>query len=123
LRSSTGLWFSCNALSQVVGACIAYGFAEADLSGDLSLPGWQVIFIFLGVITTAAGVLLGFFLPDSPLTARWLTPEEREMAVERIRCNQQGIGNKEYKFYQVKEALTDPMVSWFWQRRGLGPSS
>lgn len=32
------------------------------------------------------------------------------MAVERIRVNQQGVGNKHFKFYQFKEALTDPMI-------------
>jgi ACS family allantoate permease-like MFS transporter len=94
-----------------LGAFIAYGFAEADLSGDLSIPGWQVIFIFLGCLTTAMGVVLAIFLPDSPLNARFLTAEEREMAVERVRCNQQAVNNKEYKLYQVKEAFLDPMVS------------
>ncbi len=110
-RTHLGIWFSCNALSQLLGACIAYGLAEADLSRDLAIPGWKAIFILLGVLTAATGILLAFFLPDSPLTARFLSPYEREMAIERIRDNQQGIGNKEFKLYQVKEAMTDPMVS------------
>lgn len=42
----------------------------------------------------AIGVLLGALLPDSPLNARFLNEEERVMAVERIRSNNQGIGNK-----------------------------
>jgi ACS family allantoate permease-like MFS transporter len=107
----TGIWFSCNALSLTLGAFIAYGFAEADLSGDLSLPGWQVIFIFMGCLTTAMGVVLAIWLPDSPLTARFLSPEDREIAIERIRGNQQSLGHNEYKLYQVKEAFLDPMVS------------
>jgi ACS family allantoate permease-like MFS transporter len=32
------------------------------------------------------------------------------MAVERIRINQQGVGNKHFKAYQFWEALSDPMV-------------
>ncbi|KAJ9118017.1 hypothetical protein QFC24_006289 [Naganishia onofrii] len=107
----TGIWFSCNALSLTLGAFIAYGFAEADLSGDLAIPGWQVIFIFMGCLTTAMGVVLALFLPDSPLTARFLTAQEKEVAIERIRSNQQSVGNHEYKLYQVKEAFMDPMVS------------
>ncbi|GAW25287.1 putative MFS allantoate transporter [Rosellinia necatrix] len=49
-------------------------------------------------------------MPDSQLNARFLTEHERLMAVERIRINQQGVGNKHFKWYQCKEALTDPMV-------------
>ena len=30
--------------------------------------------------------------------------------MERVRINQQGIGNKHFKWYQFKEALTDPLV-------------
>lgn len=32
------------------------------------------------------------------------------MALERIRKNQQGVGNKHFKMYQFKEALLDPMA-------------
>lgn len=32
------------------------------------------------------------------------------MAIERIRINQQGVGNKHWKLYQVIEAFKDPMV-------------
>ncbi len=49
-------------------------------------------------------------MPDSQLNAKFLTPEERLMAVERIRRNQQGVGNRHFKMYQLKEALKDPMT-------------
>jgi MFS transporter, ACS family, allantoate permease len=49
-------------------------------------------------------------MPDNQLNARFLTKEERVLAVERVRTNQQGIGNKHFKFYQLKEALLDPLI-------------
>jgi ACS family allantoate permease-like MFS transporter len=49
-------------------------------------------------------------MPDSQLNARWLSKEDRILAVERVRVNQQGIGNKHFKFYQVREALVDPLT-------------
>lgn len=55
-------------------------------------------------------MLFLFVMPDNQLNARFLTPKERLMAVERIRINQQGVGNKHFKWYQFKEAMTDPMV-------------
>jgi len=35
------------------------------------------------------------------------------LALERIRVNQQGVGNKHFKWYQVREALTDPKTWLF----------
>lgn len=57
------------------------------------------------------GVVFWWLVPDNQLNARWLSKEDRTLAVERVRANQQGIGNKEFKLYQLKEALTDP-ISW-----------
>ena len=44
------------------------------------------------------------------MNARWLRSGDRLLAIERVRVNQQGIGNKHFKWYQMKEALTDPLT-------------
>ncbi len=49
-------------------------------------------------------------MPDNQLNARWLSKDDRRLAVERVRINQQGIGNKHFKLYQLKEALLDPLT-------------
>lgn len=53
------------------------------------------------------GLGVFFYLPDNPLSARWLTEQERLLAVERTRSNQQAVENKTVKWYQFREALTD----------------
>lgn len=50
-------------------------------------------------------------MPDSPVHATMLTPEERIAAIERVRDDQGGTENKRLKKYQVIEALTD-IRSW-----------
>ena len=49
-------------------------------------------------------------VPDNQLNARFLTKEDQVLAIERIRMNQQGVGNKHWKMYQFKEALLDPLT-------------
>jgi MFS transporter, ACS family, allantoate permease len=49
-------------------------------------------------------------MPDSPNTAWFLTEKEKILVIERIRQNQQGVGNKKFKRYQFWEALRDPMA-------------
>jgi MFS transporter, ACS family, allantoate permease len=105
-----GFWFSFNGWGQIVGGAVAYGIAVGTQKHPLSIKPWQLLFLVLGLFTAALGVLFLVFMPDNQLNARFLTPRERIMAVERIRVNQQGVGNKHFKRYQFLEALTDPMV-------------
>jgi hypothetical protein len=44
--------------------------------------------------------------------SRWLSTEEKEMAVERLRWNQTGVKTITFKRYQFLEALWDPKT-WF----------
>lgn len=76
----------------------------------MAIKSWQLVFLVVGLFTAAMGAAFLYLMPDSQLNARFLTPRERLLAVERIRVNQQGVGNKHFKWYQCKEALTDPMV-------------
>ena len=73
----------------------------------MSLAPWKVLFLLFGILTIAMGIVFIVLLPDSQLNAWWLSPRDRALAVERVRVNQQGIGNKHFKRYQFREALTD----------------
>ena len=41
------------------------------------------------------------------MTAWWLTPRQRCIAVMRVQENRTGVANKQFKMYQLKEALLD----------------
>lgn len=47
------------------------------------------------------------FMPDSPITARFLSQFERTEAEERVKVNQTTIKHDKIEWYQVWEALTD----------------
>ncbi|KAI0389638.1 major facilitator superfamily transporter allantoate [Xylariaceae sp. FL0594] len=102
-------WFSFNGWGQIIGGIVAYGISSGTERKSLAIKGWQLIFLVFGLFTALMGVLFIWYMPDSQLNARFLTEHERLMAVERIRENQQGVGNKHFKWYQFKEALTDPL--------------
>lgn len=75
-----------------------------------SIESWKIVFLSIGLLTAAVGTIFLFLMPDNQLNARFLTPQERLMAIERIRSNQQGVGNRHFKMYQFKEALADPLT-------------
>ncbi|KAH8680726.1 putative MFS transporter [Xylariales sp. PMI_506] len=99
-------WFSGTGWFTVIGSALNYGFAHIEGG---ALKSWQYIYVFAGCLTFLFG-LWCFFIPNSPLNAWFLTPEERVVAVERLRLGQTGLRNQTIKLDQVKEGLLDIKV-------------
>lgn len=56
---------------------------------------WVLYFVQIWVFWTILAPR--FLFPDSPLAARFLTLEERVLAIQRIKVNQSGVENKHWK--------------------------
>jgi hypothetical protein len=97
-----------NSFAQIFGGCLAYGIATgAGKDPHALLDGWQIISHLLGLMNVIVGIAFFFVLPDSPLSARFLTQDEKALHAQCLRGNQQGIGRRAFKKEQVWEALTD----------------
>lgn len=57
-------------------------------------------------------IILFIFLPDNPVTARFLTTEEKVHAIRRLRVNNGAIETKVWKWAQFREAALD-IKTWF----------
>ncbi|KAL2752322.1 hypothetical protein ACRALDRAFT_1037068 [Sodiomyces alcalophilus JCM 7366] len=99
-------WFSATGLWAIIGGSLNYGFAQIS-SG--ALKPWQYIYLLAGCLTLLFGVFC-FIMPDSPVSAWFLTPDERFAAVERLRLGQTGVRCTTFKPSQLKEALLDVKV-------------
>ncbi|KAF4552471.1 MFS-type transporter-like protein 5 [Elsinoe fawcettii] len=106
----TGIWFGFNGWAQIAGGVVAYGIAKGTRENGSSIDPWKIVFLLWGLVTICLGCIFLWVIPDSQLNARWLSKEDRILAIERVRVNQQGIGNKHFKRHQLKEALTDPLT-------------
>jgi MFS transporter, ACS family, allantoate permease len=49
----------------------------------------------LGLLSVLLAVGWYFLMPESPVHAKWLTPEERVIAVQRVASNMTGVKNYE----------------------------
>ncbi|KAI9172294.1 transporter [Paramyrothecium foliicola] len=99
-------WFSSTGLFTIIGGALNYGFAQVEGGG---LRSWQYIYLFAGALTFLFG-LFCFVVPNSPVTAWFLTKEERFAAVERLRHGQTGVRCTTFKVSQLKEAILDVKV-------------
>lgn len=101
-----GFWYVGTGTGTIIGALTSFGFQHYE--SDVFTP-WQIMFLIFGLITIVVGILVVFYLPDSPMKSR-LTREEKIWAIERLRENQTGIENKHFKFAQFKECFSDPQT-------------
>lgn len=106
----TGIWASFVTWGGILGALIAYGLFMSFMNHTLLIAPWRALFIILGAITILLGVIFFFIVPDSPQVARFLTPQEREVARMRTAETMQALHIKDHKWYQVREAFRDPAV-------------
>ncbi|WVQ85413.1 hypothetical protein IAT38_007578 [Cryptococcus sp. DSM 104549] len=102
--SRIALWFGTAALAQVFGGILAYGVYHAHSS---VLKSWQIYFLLLGLITVVHGIWLIFGLSASPTEAKWLSAEEKIIALERLRSSKTGTETHRFKKDQMIEAFKD----------------
>ncbi|OTA01183.1 hypothetical protein A9Z42_0015290 [Trichoderma parareesei] len=96
--------------SPITSGFLSYGVLWIETG---SFHPWKWLMVITGVITIVFGLLVFFFYPDSPLHAKFLTPEERAQAVLRIKSNNSGIEQKQFKKHQFIEAIKDPKTWLF----------
>ncbi|BFZ63539.1 hypothetical protein YB2330_004664 [Saitoella coloradoensis] len=93
------------AASSVINGFLSWAVGHIPDSAPLAI--WQYLFIMVGSISMAWSIFVFFAMPDSPMNAWFLTPEEKYHAVQRLAENQTGIVNKQWKWDQVREAMVD----------------
>jgi len=78
------------------------------LDGLFGLQGWQWLFLVQGLPAVFVGLLIFWFLPDSPDAARWLADEERMWITQELARDAARIGDD--SSHNPLVALRDPMV-------------
>lgn len=73
------------------------------------------MFVVEGTVTVVFGVICFFFMPDTPATARFLSAEEKEWALRRMRLDAHGstqvdVDEEKFDWYWVKMALKAPQT-------------
>lgn len=80
------------------------------LDGAHGLSGWRWLFIIEGVVTFGVACFAILVLPDHPSTTRWLTPEQRELAHQRILRDTVGLTESKGARAGFMQAVRDPKM-------------
>ncbi|THW39681.1 putative MFS transporter [Aureobasidium pullulans] len=106
--SRFALWYLGIGLGQVLGGLISWAFQH--VSPNASIESWRLMFIVIGLITLVVAITIFLMVPDTPMAARFLTPNEKVALLEHVKENQTGIENTQFAWAQILEALLDPQV-------------
>ncbi|KAI9374857.1 major facilitator superfamily domain-containing protein [Aspergillus egyptiacus] len=102
-----GYLFVSAAIAGSVGGLLAYGIGHMD--GVAGLRGWRWIIILEGIPTVILGISVWWWLADTPDTAHYLTPQERELIDLRMR---QQIGHTKSSDQMHKKDVYEGLKDW-----------
>ncbi|KAK5046637.1 hypothetical protein LTR84_007398 [Exophiala bonariae] len=100
----TGQVLSTGCSGLIAAACFA------TLDGAHGIAGWRWLFIIEGVTTFGVALIGIFLLCDDPADTRWLTEEERALAVSRIKRDTVGDEGRASVWSGLRQAATDPKL-------------
>ncbi|KAF7556016.1 hypothetical protein G7Z17_g1756 [Cylindrodendrum hubeiense] len=102
--SRIAIFFSAATAAGAFGGLLARGIME--MAGVGGLNGWAWIFILEGIFTVLVALFAFRALHDYPDTAKFLTPDERQEVVRRLREDSSVLSN-DLRTKFVKDALKD----------------
>lgn len=98
-------WYSTNGLATIAASALSYGLGHIP---SKVLESWQIIFLFVGLVTVATAPFVYWKLDNDIPSARFLSDEEKAKAIERLRANQTGTGSREFKWSHILELALEP---------------
>jgi MFS family permease len=104
--SRSALWVSFLGFFGTIGGLITFGIGHIE--GSLST--WKLIYLILGAFTILWDILFILVVPDNLASAKWLSEQERLVAIQRVVENKTGTKTRTFVKEQVLEALLDPKI-------------
>ncbi|KAJ5621655.1 hypothetical protein N7528_006438 [Penicillium herquei] len=99
------VFYTACSFSGAFGGLLAFAIEKMDGIGGLA--GWRWIFIIEGLFPVACSIAVWFFLPDTPETAHFLTVEEKEFIINRLKVETGADNTDKVGWSSIKETLMD----------------
>lgn len=109
IATRISILYTGNILATAFAGLIAAGIFHG-MDDAMGIAGWRWLFILQGVVTFVVALGAVFTLPDDPLETRWLTPEERQLAHDRMQQDTVQSKGHTSPFSGLKEAASDYRV-------------
>ncbi|KAI6362826.1 hypothetical protein MCOR25_006090 [Pyricularia grisea] len=108
IATRISIFFTGNLVASALSGPFAAGVFQLD--GRAGIAGWRWLFIIQGALSLAVAIPAFYMLPNKPLATPWLTPEQRQLAhdrIERDTTNRSGGGKT-----TILEGLSQAVRDW-----------
>lgn len=93
------IWYGTNGVASMLGSLLTWALSFIN---SPHLYVYQILFLTVGLATVITAPILYWRLDNNPAEARFLTPEEKRFAIERLRDNNTGVQTQAFKWGQCK---------------------
>jgi MFS family permease len=103
--------FLSSAFGSLLASAILHGMQD-----KLGQAAWRWLFFIEGGVTILVAICAMFILPDFPHNTKWITPEERALAISRLTedcCGKADELGKQTTMQGLRDAMSDWKVWWF----------
>jgi hypothetical protein len=83
------IYIAMGSFGGAIGGLLASAILTLDNVG--SLTEWRMIFAVEGIITVGLAIVAFFTMTDRPETARWLSQDEKDLAIARVKSERVGV--------------------------------
>ena len=101
------IWYAGLGVGQIIGGIVSYAFQQVK---NPSFVGWKIMFLVLGLVTIVIGFITFFFLPDTPMKAKWLSETEKVVLLKHVAINQTGVDQKKVNPKHIVAVLLDAQL-------------
>ncbi|EXJ69253.1 uncharacterized protein A1O5_07289 [Cladophialophora psammophila CBS 110553] len=110
IQTRIGVFFCAGSLAGAFSGLLAFAIQKMDGIGGLE--GWRWIFILEGLLTLMVGMACAISLPNGPQTARFLSAEEKDCIIGRLKrdAHEGGdelIGDTPFEMRYLYDTLKD----------------
>ncbi|GMK53978.1 hypothetical protein CspeluHIS016_0105640 [Cutaneotrichosporon spelunceum] len=83
LSKRIAMFYTASLVAGAFGGLLSFGIMDG-LEGKGNTRGWKWLFIIEGLITVVVACAAFFVLPNYPATTKWLSAEEKQLAINRL---------------------------------------
>jgi len=108
LARRLAIFYAASNIANAFGGLLSYGVFRIKTG---ALASWRYLFVIEGSLTVLFAVFAFWYLPYNAQTAKFLTPEEKDLAYYRIQIDSSAVVDAKFSFKEAVAILKHP-TSW-----------
>ncbi|CDK27129.1 unnamed protein product [Kuraishia capsulata CBS 1993] len=118
LARRLSIFYAAANIANAFSGLLSFGVFQINSS---KLKGWQILFLIEGACTVVIAVFAFLYLPRSVEKAKFLTEEERECAMWRVRTDSSSASGESISFKDAVKVFSHPVaIAWMFQEIFIG---